>query len=164
MDRPVWLLPAALAALCLSAAGFAPPNPADDGGASLLPDGPGKEQIAKVCTECHSLDRMRSLRLNKDDWEEKVADMVDRGAKATDAETEAIVGYLAQNFGKESKVHVNTAPMIELKSVLGFSVAEGEAVVAYRRANGNFAQWNDLLKVPGIDATKVEAKKDLMTF
>jgi competence protein ComEA len=153
--RAVYLLPLALAALCLAG---------DDGNASLLPEGPGKEVVAKVCTECHSVDRMRSLRIGKDDWWEKVADMVDRGAKATDPEVEAVVEYMSRNFGPDAKVWVNTAPMVELKAVLGFSVAEGNAVVAYRQSNGKFAEWRDLAKVPGLDAKKVEAKKDLMLF
>jgi len=154
--RAVLLLPVAFAVLCLAAD--------DDGNAPLLPDGPGKEVVAKVCVECHSVDRMRSLRISKDEWWEKVADMVDRGAKLTDPETEAVVSYMAQNFGPDSKVWVNTAPMVELKSVLGFSVAEGNAVVAYRRDHPKFKAWSDLLQVPGMDAGKVEAKKDLMLF
>ncbi|HWC97144.1 MAG TPA: helix-hairpin-helix domain-containing protein [Candidatus Sulfopaludibacter sp.] len=137
---------------------------ADDGGASLLPDGPGKEVVGKVCVDCHSVDRMRGLRISKDDWWDKVNDMVDRGAKATDQESETLVQYLVSNFGKDSKVWVNTAPMVELKSVLGLTVHEGEAVVAYRQANGKFTQWSDLLKVPGVDAKKIEAKKELMIF
>lgn len=136
----------------------------DDGNAHLLPDGPGKEVIAKVCTECHSVDRMRSLRLSKDDWYDKIADMVDKGAKTTDAETETIVEYLTRNFGKDSKILMNTAPMIEIKAVLGFKVAEVDAVIAYRQSHGNFKDIYDLLKVPGIDPQKVEAKKDLMVF
>jgi competence protein ComEA len=147
--------------LAASAAAFAL---ADDGGASLLPDGPGREIIAKACTECHSVDRMRGLRLGKDDWWDKINDMVDRGAKATDQDSEAMVDYLVKNFGKDSKVWVNTAPMVEFKSVLGFTVHESEAAVAYRQANGKFTQPADLLKVPGIDPKKVEAKKDLMLF
>src|SRR5579859_4508211 len=98
MTRAAFLLPIAAALLCAAA---------DDGGASLLPDGPGKDVVGKVCTECHSVDRMRSLRIGKDEWEEKVADMVDRGAAATDAQTAAIIGYLTANFGTDSKLRVN---------------------------------------------------------
>lgn len=155
MKHVALLLPMAAAILCVAA---------DDGGASLLPDGPGKEVVGKVCTECHSVDRMRTYRMGKDDWYDKIADMVDRGAKATDAETEAMAEYLSQNFGKDSKIWVNTAPMIEMKAVLGLTVAEGNAVIAYRQAKGNFKQWSDLLQVPGLDAKKAEAKKDLMAF
>ena len=156
MKLAVWILPVACAALALAAA--------DDGNAGLLPDGPGKDAVAKMCTECHSVDRMRTLRIGKDDWSDKVADMVDRGATGTDAEIEAVVNYLASNFGKDSKVWINTAPGIEMKALLGFKVAEVDAVVAYRKANGNFKEWSDLLKVPGLDPKNLEAKKDLVQF
>jgi competence protein ComEA len=155
MVRALCLLPLSLVILCFAG---------DDGNASLLPDGPGKELVARACTECHSVDRMRSNRISKDDWFDKISDMVDRGASVTDAESQAMAEYLAKNFGKDSKVWVNTAPMVELKAVLGFTVAEGEALVAYRKTNPKFTQWSDLLKVPGMDAKKLEAKKDLMQF
>lgn len=154
MKRAVLFLPIAAAVICL----------ADDGNAPLLPDGPGKEAVAKVCTECHSVDRMRGLRLDKDAWDEKVSDMIDQGAKATDAERQAVVDYMARNFGKDSKVWVNTAPLVELKSVLGFKVSEAEAIIAYRQATGKFTQPGDLSKVPGLDAAKVEAAKDRLLF
>ena len=155
MKRLAFLLPLAAVFLCLAD---------DNGGASLLPDGPGKDLIARTCTECHSVDRMRSLRISKDDWADKIADMIDRGAKATDEESETMSVYLAQNFGQDSKIRMNTAPMVELRAVLGLTIADCKNIVAYREANGNFKEWSDVLKVPGIDAKKVDEKKDLMLF
>ena len=151
-----WLLPAGFAVLSLAAD--------DDGNAHLLPDGPGKEVIAKVCVECHSVDRMRTFRISKDEWSEKVADMIDRGAKATDAESQAVVDYLSRNFGKDSKISMNTAPKIEMKAILDLRVAEVDAIAAWRDSHGSFKDVNDVLKVPGIDPQKVAAKKDLMLF
>jgi competence protein ComEA len=90
--------------------------------------------------------------------------MVDRGAKATATEVEAIVGYLVKNFGKDAKVQMNSAPLEEIKVVLGFTVPEAQAVVDYRERNGAYKDWRDLLKAPGVDAAKVEAKKDAMAF
>jgi competence ComEA-like helix-hairpin-helix protein len=43
-------------------------------------------------------------------------------------------------------------------------VPESQAIVTYREANGSFKEWRDLLKVPGLDAKKVEAKKEMMAF
>jgi DNA uptake protein ComE-like DNA-binding protein len=37
-------------------------------------------------------------------------------------------------------------------------------VIQYRQDHGPFHEWRDLLKVTGVDAKKVEAKKDLMAF
>jgi len=90
--------------------------------------------------------------------------MVDRGAKGTDAEIKAVVDYLTKNFGPDSKMQVNTAPMVELKAVFEVSAKQAEAIVAYRDANGAFKEWQDLTKVPGIDAAKIEAKKELLAF
>lgn len=136
----------------------------DDEEAKALPTGAGKEQVVKICLDCHGAGHFRGQRLSADDWSDKVYEMVDQGAKATDDEIIVVVAYLVKNFGKDSKVLVNTAPLVELKSVLGFTVAESEAVVAYRKDHPAFQEWRDLLKVPGIDPGKVEARKDLMVF
>src|SRR5271169_5526832 len=136
----------------------------DDEEAKALPAGAGKELVAKVCLDCHGAGHFRGQRLSPEDWSDKVYDMIDRGAKASDDEAAAVVAYLTKNFGKDSKVLVNTAPLVELKSVLGFTVEESQAVLAYRKEHPAFQQWRDLLKVPGIDPAKVEARKDLLAF
>ena len=75
-----------------------------------------------------------------------------------------MTGYLTQNFGPDSKINVNTAPLVELKTILRVTAQEAMALIQYRDANGKFKQWQDLAKVPGVDAGKIQAKKDLMTF
>ena len=137
---------------------------AADESAKLLPDAPGKEVVAKVCTECHDTSNIRKLRIPRNEWSDKMDDMVDRGAKGTDQEMMAILDYLTQNFGPDSRIFVNTAPFSELKSVLQLTNDETTAVVEYRQKNGNFQQWRDLLKVAGVDGKKIEAKKDLLAF
>jgi competence ComEA-like helix-hairpin-helix protein len=59
---------------------------------------------------------------------------------------------------------VNDAPIDELKSVLGLSATEAKAIVEYRQDHGKFKEWRDLLKVPGVDAKKIEEKAERMTF
>jgi competence protein ComEA len=137
---------------------------AADESAKLLPDAPGKEVVGKVCTECHDTSNIRKLRIPRNEWSDKMDDMVDRGAKGTDQEMMAILDYLTQNFGPDSKIFVNTAPFSELKSVLQLTNDETTAVIDYRQKNGNFQQWRDLLKVAGVDGKKIEAKKDLLAF
>ena len=153
--KSLWIL-AAAASLCLAL----PPD--DD--IKSLPEGPGKEIVAKVCIDCHGAASFRKMRLTEDEWWDKVGDMVDRGAKANEKEQASVVAYLATNFGKDSKVDINSAPHSELIVVLGFTAAESQAIVAYRTDYGNFKEWRDLLKVPGVDSLKVEAKKDKMSF
>jgi DNA uptake protein ComE-like DNA-binding protein len=36
--------------------------------------------------------------------------------------------------------------------------------VAYRKANGNFADFDALLKVPDVDAKKLEAHREAVSF
>jgi competence protein ComEA len=132
--------------------------------AKRLPEGPGREVTGKVCINCHDASNFRKVRLDRDEWEREVGLMVDNGAKATDEELTAVVDYLVENFGPKSKIYVNTAPIGEIKAVLGLTAAQAVAVVDYREANGNFKTWQDLLKVPQIDAKRVEDKKDLLAF
>jgi competence protein ComEA len=152
--KPIYLL---LAGLALAIA-------ADDKDAGRLPDGAGKEVAGRVCIDCHDSGNFRRARLSSGEWSDTVADMVDRGAKLTPVETDTLIAYLAANFGKDSPVRMNTAPFVEMKVVLGFSVAEARAIVDYREKNGPFQSAEDLRKVPGIDVAKVDARKSRMVF
>lgn len=129
-----------------------------------LPDSPGKDLVAKVCIDCHTSGTFRKMRLNEDEWTDKVGDMVDRGAKADEKQQAEIVGYLVHNFGKGAKVNVNTAPYSELMVVLGFTADESKALVSYRGEHGALKDWSELAKVSGLDAQKMEAQKEKMTF
>ena len=66
-----------------------------------LPDGAGKELVMNVCTQCHDLARVTSKKWTKQEWNDAVDKMAMRGAKASDEEFDAIVTYLAKNFGKD---------------------------------------------------------------
>jgi len=119
----------------------------------VLPDGPGKDQMVKVCGVCHEPQRAASIRLTREGWEATIGDMIARGAKGSDEDFKAILDYLATNFlGEASKpLNVNTATSVELESVLLLLRKEAAAVIAYREKNGLFKNVDDLKKVPGID-------------
>ena len=146
----------ALVAACLAL------GAADD--LKRLPDVAGKDIVVRVCTKCHGPGNIAKKRLSRDDWDAQVADMVERGAKGTPKELAAVVDYLTANFGPDAKVNVNDAPIDELKSVLGLSSPEANAIVEYRQGHRKFKAWRDLLKVPGVDAKKIEAKAERMAF
>ena len=129
-----------------------------------LPDVAGKDVVVRVCTKCHGPGNIAKKRLNREDWDDQVADMVERGAKATSEELEVVVNYLTANFGPDAKVNVNDAPIDELKSVLGLSTTEANAIIEYRQDHGKFKQWRDLLKVPGAAAKKIEETAGRMAF
>ena len=131
-----------------------------------LPDGPGKDQMIKVCGVCHEPQRAASIRLTRDGWESTIGDMIARGAKGSDEDFQAILDYLSKNFlGEASKpLNVNTANSVELESVLLLLRKEAAAVIAYRDKNGLFKSVDDLKKVPGIDVKKIDAQKDRLYF
>ena len=66
-----------------------------------LPEGAGKEIVMRVCTVCHDPEHFTSKRRTKEEWNETVDKMAQRGAMATDEEFDTIVAYLAKNFGKD---------------------------------------------------------------
>ena len=68
-----------------------------------LPDVPGKDTVVRVCTKCHGPGNIAKKRLSRDDWDDQVADMVERGAKGTPEELAAVVNYLTANFGPTPK-------------------------------------------------------------
>jgi competence protein ComEA len=149
-----------LSIFLLGAAAFAVTDPS----IKLIPPGPGRDVVMKVCGECHPADNFRSKRLDRDGWTEQVNNMMDQGAKANDAEQDIIVGYLAAVFGPGSKIYMNTAPYSEVRAVLGLTLAETTLVMEYRKEHGDFKTWQEVAKIPGLDSAKVEAKKDLMVF
>jgi competence protein ComEA len=153
-----------LIGLSAAAACFALAQPAS--AQVVLPDGPGKEQMIKVCGVCHEPQRAASIRLTREGWESTIGDMIARGAKASDEDFKAILDYLATNFlGEASKpLNVNTATSVELESVLLLLRKEAAAVIAYREKNGLFKNVDELKKVPGIDVKKIDAQKDRLYF
>jgi cytochrome c5 len=64
-----------------------------------LPDGPGKEILLNICTQCHDLQRVRRERLNAEGWLEILDAMLNEGAPLSDKDLPVILRYLARNFG-----------------------------------------------------------------
>jgi competence protein ComEA len=134
--------------------------------AQQLPDGPGKAETQKVCTQCHELARSVSLRQDRVGWEATVNKMVTLGAKASDADLQAVITYLAAHFPADEMppLRVNTARQIEFESALTLRRSQAAAIIKYREEHGPFKSIEDLEKVPGIDVAKIEAKKDRLVF
>lgn len=146
----------------LIAAVFAATSLAALSSAQELPAGPGKDLFEKTCTACHGLEPITILKDTKDGWSDTVDDMIAKGAEVNDADKATIVAYLAASFPKP--INVNAASAKDLVSGLDLSAKDADAVVAYRTKNGNFKTVDDLKKVPGVDAAKIEAKKKVVVF
>jgi competence ComEA-like helix-hairpin-helix protein len=121
----------------------------------------GEEAIVKVCVECHSFDDIVVLRRSPKEWKDVVTQMATKGAVATESQFAVIRAYLTRFYGR---VPVNSAAAADLAAVLGISAAQADAIVAYRAAHGKFTDLPALLKVPGVDAAKIEDDPDALKF
>ncbi len=116
-----------------------------------------------VCSMCHSPNAVIGKQGTKQWWQSKVTEMLQEVTDVPDSDVDAIVAYLAKNF-PVVKINVNKATAKEIESGLELTGAESVAIVAYRGAHGNFKTLDDLKKVPGLDAVKIESKKDRLEF
>ena len=65
-----------------------------------LPDGEGKEVVAKMCTRCHGTAVFSTMRMSRVGWEDEVASMIEKGAIGGADEIRAVVNYMAKHFGR----------------------------------------------------------------
>ena len=131
-----------------------------------LPEGPGGEETAKLCKQCHEVARSISLRQDRAGWERTMNKMVAFGMKSTEQEYAAVVDYLVKHFPADEvpPININKATAIELESGLSLRRSQAAALIAYREKNGDFKNLEDLKKVPGLDVAKLDAKKDRLVF
>ena len=131
-----------------------------------LPDGPGKEQTIRLCAHCHEVERALSIRQNREGWQQTVNKMLALGLEAKDEDIRATVDYLATNFPADAvpKVNINTATAVELEATLSLRRSQAASIIEYRTKKGKFKSIDDLKKVPGIEAAKIDAKKERLTF
>jgi cytochrome c2 len=66
-----------------------------------LPDGPGKELVLNICTQCHDLQRVRRERLSPEGWLEVLESMLNEGAPLSEKDLPDVLRYLARNFKPE---------------------------------------------------------------
>ena len=141
------------------------PQPAQKEQYPELPAGAGKDTLVRVCSKCHSPDNVIANGQDRAGWEATITKMAGFGAVGTDDEFTEILDYLVKNFPADSGlINVNKAAAAQLASGLGLTDTEAAAVVDYRKKNGDFKTIDDLKKVPDVDAKKLDAKKDRLTF
>jgi competence ComEA-like helix-hairpin-helix protein len=128
---------------------------------SNVADDPANELFIQTCNRCHDAARITALRRTKTEWEEVINKMIERGATGSEEDFQTVFGFLRRHYGK---VYINTANGEELTITLGLSSKDADAVLAYRKANGNFADFDAVKKVPDIDVKTLEEHKDAVAF
>ena len=136
---------------------------------SLSPSRPGGEEdqgraaeqlTIRLCSDCHSLSAMTAERRTPSEWQDIIAEMGTR-TDGTATQLATIREFLTRTRGV---VAVNAASAEEFCAVLGLSPDAAAAVVAYRTAHGRFADRDALLKVPGLDRSRVERDAQSLWF
>jgi competence protein ComEA len=126
-----------------------------------FPEGPGREALLKVCSNCHSPDSVLGQLRTRQEWSDVIDQMAQFGAQASDQEFQQVLDYLLKNF---SPIRVNKATAKDLEAALDVPAALAEAIVSYRQEKGDFKSVDDLKKVPGLDAAKIDARKERLVF
>ena len=128
--------------------------------------GPARSEAAdqsdfeSVCGACHTSSMVSDIR-TEPEWKDTVEHMVSLGASGTDQQMEAVMRVLMRTL---TKVNVNTGPAAQLGLVLEISEATAKAMVKYRAEHGNFKTLDDLKRVPGMNAAKLDGRKDRIAF
>ena len=61
-----------------------------------------------------------------------------------------------------AKININTADVAELTGIPGIGPKTAEAIVAYRKDNGQFKNLDDLVEVKGIGPKKLETTRPFL--
>jgi competence ComEA-like helix-hairpin-helix protein len=115
----------------------------------------------RVCSSCHDADRILATRRTRTQWEEVIEKMIERGAEGTSEDFTAAEVYLLRVSGR---VNVNRALSKEFVAVLGLTEKDADAIGEYRKAHGDFQDFDALCKVPGIDIEKLKQGRDAISF
>jgi len=149
-----------VAAFSVAFARHGQPAPVDRGRSGQADQ--SRETLVRVCSKCHPLERVTAQRRSRTQWEEAMTQMVtSRGAVISDEDFDTVLTYLVREYGR---VNVNKAAADEIVEVLALPDKAAAAIVDYRREHGSFEDFDALAKVPGVDAAKLEQRRDAIVF
>ena len=115
----------------------------------------------RVCSNCHDAERILATRRTRTQWEEVIEKMIDRGAEGTSDDFTTAEEYLMRVSGR---VNVNRASSKDMVTVLSITQKDADTIAEYRKANGEFKDFDSLAKVPGIDIEKLNKGRDAISF
>lgn len=126
-----------------------------------FPDGAGRQDLLKVCSGCHDAEIVLSHLQTPSEWTETFQKMVDVGAEASGDEWRAIEQYIDANL---ALIAINKSPASELQLTMSVSPDVAAAIVTHRQENGPFKSIDDVKKVAGVDAAKIDGWKKRFAF
>ena len=164
--RPSFVLSVAAATLLLSTLVVATPSrqgtqQTTQKESPKAAEDPDTGLFMRLCNDCHDTNQIVSRRRTRTEWEDIITKMVEQGLDGSAKDLETVFAYLNRNYGK---VFINRASADELVAVLTITQKDADAVIAYRKTAGPFADFEAIRKVPGIDIKKLEDKKDAIAY
>lgn len=119
-----------------------------------LPEGPGKQILETVCTECHTLNEVVKFSgyYSRENWRDILQTMVADGARLTPAQTPVLLDYLTQTFPKN-------LPDGEGKKLLEAACAGCHPATDVQRFDGYYDRenWRELVGVMIANGAKLTA-------
>src|SRR5947209_19994651 len=103
-------------------------------------DDPAAELFSQTCGQCHDAERITATRRTKSEWQEVLTKMIETGATGSEEDFKRVT------------------------TTLGLSTKDADAIVAYRKANGSFKDFETVKKVPDVDLKTLEAHRDAIAF
>jgi hypothetical protein len=103
----------ALLALLLFAVGPAAAQDIEED-PSVLPEGPGRDEVFYLCTGCHSSRLVRNQALSRERWDDTLSWMTERhGMAALEGEQRALfLNYLTTHFGPSTSAGPGRSPFL----------------------------------------------------
>ena len=131
-----------------------------------FPAGDGREAVIRLCAKCHSPNIIVASGQDRKGWENTITKMVHLGATGTDEDFTDIADYLTANFPASAvkKIFVNSATDKQIAEILEISIDDAKALIAYREKINGFKSLEEMKQAPGVDAKKIDAKKDRLVF
>ncbi len=131
-----------------------------------FPAGQGRDAVMRLCVKCHSPNIILASGQDRAGWEGTITKMVRLGATGNDEDFTDIADYLTEKFPPSpvKKIFVNMATDKQIAQVLEITDDEAKAIVDYRDKQKGFKSLDEMKQVPGVDAKKIDAKKDRLVF
>ncbi len=123
-------------------------------------DDPNWGAVQVVCGRCHTTAVFQNQPRSWNRWNDVFADMTKRGARGTDEQLAQVTSYFLENL---TLLNVNTSPADELTGVLGIDESVADLIIA-RRERKTFSNLAELREIPGVDAKKLEQRKERILF
>jgi competence protein ComEA len=122
---------------------------------------PAEPTFTATCSKCHTPERILAARRTRTDWEGILEKMTKLGAPVTDDNYDTLMDYLLRRNGK---VNINRGDSKEIALIVNLSAADADTIVKYRTEHGDFADYDAVAKVPGIDLKKLEQHREAISF